>query len=189
MNYDVLQIIYWSLLYLYIIHLNVKYKTNFFPFICVILNLSWEFSSLLMCVIYKEINIGILLWSFLDFGILLTVFKYKIKDNTYQKIILLLIFDICFLFSFLFIHYGLKFNFSIYLDLIISIMFIKMFFTKNSKNSICIGNLKLIANLFVMLYYGDTFYTCFIIGIILLLDAIYLFLICYKVKEHDKIVL
>ena len=191
MLFDYLQVIFWCLVYILIICINISYRKSYIPTLAVILNFSWEVAALNkdFSNSFSIITVFHILWLFFDLLIVLTqIICCKINFTTYFVII-----PFSIMLIYLFEVENMQLISCFIIDIIMAICFV-FHILKNYRNEplyfLIIGITKFIGDFFAWLMYKSNIVVnvigiqVIIINIIYLIFAIIIF--AKKTKNHYK---
>lgn len=182
--FDIIQIVFWCITYIFILVGNLKNKTTSMgtiPFFPTILNLSWEVNALIVSKGFW----GHIVWLFLDLGVMAScMYLMKEKRKKIQYIISILIgvvvFNIIFRLNMMLIS-------SFVINAIMSVSFLLQRTKLLQKHKVLIATTKGMGTLFATLHYAKFSLFSAVLGILIaIVDMIYLFF-CLKEKRHINV--
>lgn len=199
--FDFLNLFFWSITYLFVIYKSFKYKRCVMPFICLCLNLSWEYLRFALFFDVFSFNfttVGILTWLILDVIIFVLSFKFHNYKNSKKTLDLQGLLYKMILFSFIFtltyfyiksIENGiLSLSFSI--NIIMSLYFLIREIKNRKEDLISVYLFKFLGTGFASAAYGVIGKDILIVimgGVILFIDIVTLFIALLNLKKMKHI--
>ena len=191
--FDVLQAVFWSLTYIFLIVYAIKYKKHGIPLVAICLNYAWETVSLTQSILNGAQTALIIhiTWFLLD-TVIVALFLFhetSIFQNQRDKLVFLVSYAASIIFLAALFKSGGMLVSCFAIDLIMAIAFLAFAFGKEmvfSLISISIGITKLIGDLFAWLYYRYESIVDLIGIIVLLCNIAYILILLYKYFNKIK---
>lgn len=183
--FDAIQIVMWSITYVFVIIFGFKRKSYFMPVLAAFLNLSWEANAFSKDIInnnYTTVTLAHFIWLFLDFFIILTIAFYYIENNKKGLLCFIALPIFIFIFNLLFeIDKGqLRSSFTIDLIMALCYLFAALKTRRNYSEWLLIGVTKLIGDFFAFVMYRKDEFVYIIGMIVFVINFVYLLVITNK---------
>lgn len=184
--FDYAQFIFWCLTYLLIIIYGLLKNKVLIPICAVVLNFSWELTSLFYDLLRENFTFILIhtIWLILDFFICIIIFK---NDKINRKKLLIILPSFVILFEIFKLNNGQLIS-CFMIDLIMAYLFLFKIIKDKADliGQLILGFLKLLGDLFAWFAYLSMDFVLFVGLLVLILNSIYIIISFIKINVDSK---